>query len=200
MGLRLDQGGHLTHGSPVNASGKLFRFVAYGLTPSDERIDLDQVRDLALAERPKMIITGATAYPRIIDAQPVPRDRRRGRRAVPLRRRAHRRPHRRRRASLTGAVRRRRHLHHAQDAARPAWRLHRLEGRARHRDRQGRLPGSAGWSARARDRGEGGRVPRGGASELQRVRRADRAERARRSPRASRPRGSGSCPAAPTTI
>ena len=70
MGLRLDQGGHLTHGSPVNASGKLFRFVAYGLTPSDERIDLDQVRDLALAERPKMIITGATAYPRIIDAQP----------------------------------------------------------------------------------------------------------------------------------
>src|SRR5215831_7657605 len=53
MGLRLDQGGHLTHGSPVNASGKLFRFVAYGLTPSDERIDLDQVRDLALAERPK---------------------------------------------------------------------------------------------------------------------------------------------------
>ena len=70
MGLRLDQGGHLTHGSPVNASGRLFRFVGYGLTPSDERIDLDQVRDLALAERPKMIITGATAYPRIIDAQP----------------------------------------------------------------------------------------------------------------------------------
>src|SRR5207344_1501470 len=70
LGLRLDQGGHLTHGSPVNASGKLFRFVAYGLTPSDERIDLDQVRDLALAERPKMIITGATAYPRIIDAEP----------------------------------------------------------------------------------------------------------------------------------
>ena len=70
MGLRLDQGGHLTHGSPVNASGRLFHFVAYGLTPSDERIDLDQVRDLARAERPKLIITGATAYPRIID--PVP--------------------------------------------------------------------------------------------------------------------------------
>ena len=70
MGLRLDQGGHLTHGSPVNASGRLFRFVSYGLTPSDERIDLDQVRDLARAERPKLIVTGATAYPRIID--PVP--------------------------------------------------------------------------------------------------------------------------------
>ncbi len=70
MGLRLDQGGHLTHGSPVNASGRLFRFVSYGLTPSDERIDLDQVRDLARAERPKLIVTGATAYPRIID--PIP--------------------------------------------------------------------------------------------------------------------------------
>ena len=48
LGLRLDQGGHLTHGSPVNASGILYRFVSYGVTPSDERIDFDQVRDLAL--------------------------------------------------------------------------------------------------------------------------------------------------------
>jgi glycine hydroxymethyltransferase len=70
LGLRLDQGGHLTHGSPVNASGKLFNFVSYGVTPSDERIDLDQVRDLALEHRPKMIVTGATAYPRIIDPAP----------------------------------------------------------------------------------------------------------------------------------
>jgi glycine hydroxymethyltransferase len=70
LGLRLDQGGHLTHGSPVNASGKLYNFVSYGVTPSDERIDLDQVRDLALEHRPKMIVTGATAYPRIIDPAP----------------------------------------------------------------------------------------------------------------------------------
>src|ERR671911_189971 len=70
LGLRLDQGGHLTHGSPVNASGRLYRFVSYGVTPSDERIDLDQVRDLALEHRPKMIVTGATAYPRIIDPAP----------------------------------------------------------------------------------------------------------------------------------
>jgi glycine hydroxymethyltransferase len=70
LGLRLDQGGHLTHGSPVNASGKLYHFVSYGVTPSDERIDLDQVRDLALEHRPKLIVTGATAYPRIIDAAP----------------------------------------------------------------------------------------------------------------------------------
>ncbi|MEO7572988.1 MAG: serine hydroxymethyltransferase, partial [Acidimicrobiales bacterium] len=70
LGLRLDQGGHLTHGSPVNASGKLYDFVSYGVTPSDERIDLDQVRDAALEHRPKMIVTGATAYPRIIDPAP----------------------------------------------------------------------------------------------------------------------------------
>jgi glycine hydroxymethyltransferase len=70
LGLRLDQGGHLTHGSPVNASGKLYHFVSYGVTPSDERIDLDQVRDLALEHHPKLIVTGATAYPRIIDPEP----------------------------------------------------------------------------------------------------------------------------------
>jgi glycine hydroxymethyltransferase len=70
LGLRLDQGGHLTHGSPANASGRLFNFVSYGVTPSDERIDFDQVRDLALEHRPKMIVAGATAYPRIIDAEP----------------------------------------------------------------------------------------------------------------------------------
>jgi glycine hydroxymethyltransferase len=70
LGMRLDQGGHLTHGSPVNASGKLYRFVAYGVTESDERIDFDQVRDVALAERPKIIVAGATAYPRIIDPAP----------------------------------------------------------------------------------------------------------------------------------
>jgi len=70
LGMRLDQGGHLTHGSPVNASGKLYRFVAYGVTKSDERIDFDEVRDVARRERPKLIVAGATAYPRIIDPRP----------------------------------------------------------------------------------------------------------------------------------
>ena len=70
LGLRLDQGGHLTHGSPVNASGILYNFVSYGVTPSDERIDFDQVRDLAKQHQPKMIVAGATAYPRIIDPEP----------------------------------------------------------------------------------------------------------------------------------
>jgi len=67
MGMRLDQGGHLTHGSPVNFSGRFYDFVAYGVTKSDEVLDYGAIRDLALAERPKLIIAGATAYPRIID-------------------------------------------------------------------------------------------------------------------------------------
>jgi glycine hydroxymethyltransferase len=70
LALNLDHGGHLTHGSPANATGKLWNFVHYKVTPSDERLDFDQIRDLALEHRPKMIVAGATAYPRIID--PVP--------------------------------------------------------------------------------------------------------------------------------
>ena len=70
LGMSLDHGGHLTHGSPVNISGRTYRFVAYGVTPSDERIDYDQIRDLALEHQPKLIVAGATAYPRIIDPAP----------------------------------------------------------------------------------------------------------------------------------
>ncbi|MFV0317170.1 MAG: serine hydroxymethyltransferase [Microthrixaceae bacterium] len=71
LGLSLDHGGHLTHGSPVNVSGRIYNFVSYGLTASDERMDLDQLRDLALEHRPKMVVAGATAYSREIDPQPI---------------------------------------------------------------------------------------------------------------------------------
>ena len=71
LGLSLDHGGHLTHGSPVNISGRFYDFVSYGVTPSDERIDYDQIRDLAREHRPKMIVAGATAYPRVIDPAPI---------------------------------------------------------------------------------------------------------------------------------
>ena len=71
LGMSLDHGGHLTHGSPVNISGRLYDFVAYGVTESDERLDYDQIRDLAKAEMPKMILAGATAYPRRIDPEPL---------------------------------------------------------------------------------------------------------------------------------
>lgn len=67
LGMRLDQGGHLTHGSPVNFSGRLYEFAAYGVDPKTEILDYDVIRDLAKRERPKAIIAGATAYPRIID-------------------------------------------------------------------------------------------------------------------------------------
>ncbi|MFA5884581.1 MAG: serine hydroxymethyltransferase [Acidimicrobiia bacterium] len=67
MGMRLDQGGHLTHGSPVNFSGRLYKFVAYGVDDDTECLDYDRIRELAVAERPKLIVAGATAYPRTID-------------------------------------------------------------------------------------------------------------------------------------
>src|SRR3970282_489697 len=70
LGMNLSHGGHLTHGSPVNFSGKLFKVVAYGVRPDTETIDFDQVRDLALAHRPKLIVVGASAYPRIIEFAP----------------------------------------------------------------------------------------------------------------------------------
>jgi len=67
LSLELAHGGHLTHGSPVSATGKWFRPVHYAVTKETGRIDMDNVRDLALAERPKMIICGGTAIPRTID-------------------------------------------------------------------------------------------------------------------------------------
>lgn len=67
LGMNLSHGGHLTHGSPVNFSGMLFEVCAYGVRESDQRIDYDALRDQARRERPKMIIAGASAYPRTID-------------------------------------------------------------------------------------------------------------------------------------
>ena len=67
MGMNLSHGGHLTHGSPVNMSGKYFHFVPYGVRPDTERLDYDEVRAIALECKPKMIVAGASAYPRVID-------------------------------------------------------------------------------------------------------------------------------------
>ena len=71
LGMSLDHGGHLTHGSPVNFSGRQYRFVSYGVTASDERIDLEDIAEAAHAEQPRLIVAGATAYPRIIDPGPL---------------------------------------------------------------------------------------------------------------------------------
>jgi glycine hydroxymethyltransferase len=77
LAMRLDHGGHLTHGSPASITSKIWRFVAYGVTPASddperpgEVIDFDQVADLAKAEQPALIVAGSTAYARIIDPQP----------------------------------------------------------------------------------------------------------------------------------
>jgi glycine hydroxymethyltransferase len=67
LAMSLPHGGHLTHGSKVNFSGKWFEIVAYGVRKDTELIDMDQVRDLALEHRPRVIVAGATAYPRVID-------------------------------------------------------------------------------------------------------------------------------------
>ena len=67
LGMNLSHGGHLTHGSPVNFSGRLFEVAAYGVREDDGRIDYDALRDQALTERPSMIVAGASAYPRMID-------------------------------------------------------------------------------------------------------------------------------------
>ena len=67
LGMRLDQGGHLTHGSPVSFSGNLFNFVSYGLDPQTELIDMDSVRELAIEHRPKMIVAGYSSYSQIPD-------------------------------------------------------------------------------------------------------------------------------------
>ncbi len=70
LGLSLDHGGHLTHGSPVNASGIMYDFVGYRVGDSDERLQIDQIADLAAEHQPKLIVAGATAYPRIIEPEP----------------------------------------------------------------------------------------------------------------------------------
>jgi len=77
LAMRLDQGGHLTHGSPASITSKIWRFVAYGVTPASddptrpgEVIDFDEVADVAKRERPKLIVAGATAYSRLIEPEP----------------------------------------------------------------------------------------------------------------------------------
>ncbi len=67
MGMELAHGGHLSHGSPVNLSGKYFKVSTYGVSPKTNRIDMDEVRQTALREKPRMIIAGISAYPRIVD-------------------------------------------------------------------------------------------------------------------------------------
>ena len=118
LAMRLDHGGHLTHGSPASIVSKFWRFVSYGVTPqsSDESnpgevIDFDQVAHLAKTEKPALIVAGSTAYRADHRSATLPRDRRFGRRALHVRRRPSGRPHRRRCPPEPGGRGRRRHAH-----------------------------------------------------------------------------------------
>jgi glycine hydroxymethyltransferase len=71
LGMNLSHGGHLTHGHPLNFSGRMYKFVAYGVRKEDERIDYDEIEKLAHEHKPKMIVAGASAYPRIIDFERI---------------------------------------------------------------------------------------------------------------------------------
>jgi glycine hydroxymethyltransferase len=71
LGMNLSHGGHLTHGHPLNFSGRMYKFVAYGVKKEDERIDYDEIEKLALEHKPKMIVAGASAYSRIIDFERI---------------------------------------------------------------------------------------------------------------------------------
>ena len=163
LGLDLSQGGHLTHGSPVNFSGLLYHAVHLwrdrrGMhrlrrAPSG-RAQAPPAHDRCRRQR-------VCAHARLRD---VRGRRERGRRRLRRRHGAHRRTRGDRRPSVARAVRRRRDVDDAQDAPRPARGPHPVQGRAREGDRQGGIPGHAGRAARARDRRQGGRVPRGDAA------------------------------------
>lgn len=71
LGMRLDQGGHLTHGSKVNLSGKYFNFISYGVSPDSETIDYEELERLIVEKKPKLVVVGASSYPRAIDFERI---------------------------------------------------------------------------------------------------------------------------------
>ncbi len=160
LSMNLAHGGHLSHGSPVNISGKYFNIVPYGVSDTTETIDYDEVRRLALECRPKMILAGASAYPRVIDfakfreiADEVG--------AYFMVDMSHRRSCCRRRAPLSRSLCRRSNHHHAQDAARSARRYDPVPRGVRQANRQGRIPRHAGRSPHAYHRRKGSSAWRG---------------------------------------
>ena len=144
LGLSLDHGGHLTHGLKVNFSGKLYEFHHYGVSRETMMVDYDEVLAQAKEVRPKLIVCGGSAYPRTVDAERVPRDRRRGGGDADVRHGALLRARRRRAAPEPGAALRLRHLDDAQDARRAARRLRALQGGVRDEVDRANFPGMQG--------------------------------------------------------
>ena len=171
MGLDLNAGGHLTHGSPVNMSGKWFKVVPYGVRADDQRIDMDEVARLARAAKPKLIIAGGTAYSRFWDWQRFREiaDEVGAYLMVDM-------------AHIAGLVAGGVHPSPVPHAHVVTSTTHKsLRGPARRpdpdqrrgdrqEDQFGRVPGPAGRAADARHRGQGGGVRRGAAARVQGLR------------------------------
>ena len=158
LGMNLAHGGHLTHGSPVNISGKYFNIVPYGVDPVNHRIDYDEVRKLALEKKPKMLVVGASAYPRTLDFAAMGQIAKEANCLMMVDM-----------AHIAGLVAAGYHpspIPHADvvtttthKTLRGTARRHdNVQSRARQSDRQSHLPGNAGRAADARDRGESGGV------------------------------------------
>ncbi len=177
LAMNLAHGGHLTHGMHLNFSGKLYKVVPYGVRKDDERIDFDQVAALAREHKPKLVVAGASAYPRTIDFSRFAEICKEvgallmvdmahiagsgGGRSAPQSR-------------AVGGVR---HLDDAQDAARPAERLHPVQEGVGAEGQPGGVSRDAGRAADARHRGQGDRLRRGAAAGLPFLRGPDRRQR-----------------------
>ena len=200
LGLRLDHGGHLTHGLKVNFSGRLYTIASYGVSRETDMVDYDEVlarREGAPAEADRLRRLRVSAHGR---HGRVPQDRGRGRRAADVRHGPLLRPRRRRPASEPGRALRHRHVDDAQDPRRPTRRLRPLPRGARAGGRPRRLPGDAGRAAHARDRGEGGVLQDRRLRGVPLLPGAGARERRRALGRADDERASTSSPAAPTRI
>ena len=178
LGLSLAAGGHLTHGSPVNQSGKWFKPVSYMVRPDTHRVDMDEVYKLAARASPAHHHRRRLRLSAPVRVRRLPRHRQRGRRLPDGRHGALRRSRRRRPASEPVPACARRHHDDAQDAARPA-RRHDPDQRRGHRqeDQLGDLPGHPGRPADARHRRQGRGLRRGAASRLQGLRQERHRER-----------------------
>ena len=178
LGMNLAHGGHLTHGHPLNFSGKYFNIVPYGVSKDDERLDYDELERLAREHRPQHDRRRRQCVSAAVRLRARPRGRERGRRADDDRHGPHRGPGGRGRASQPGPPLRLRDDDDAQDAARPARRHGALPGGVREGHRPRRVPGSPGRPADARHRGEGRLLQGSAVAGLQGVPAPDRRERA----------------------
>ncbi len=140
MGMRLDQGGHLTHGSPVNFSGKLYNFVAYGVRRDTETIDYDEVERLAMEHKPQSHSCGVYRIPTHDRLRAIPADRRHGRRHRDGGHGSHCRPYRRGYSSLALTSCSGDNFHDSEDTKRSTWRAYPVHRRAQTEHRQGGFP------------------------------------------------------------